>query len=100
MKRWFGLISFTLIFTLILAGCGGKSADEASGSGSNGKEVVAWAWNINVPVLEKAAEEYQKENPDFKLKVVDMGREDVYSKLTTGLQAGGKVPSRYRVSGR
>ncbi|AQX55677.1 ABC transporter substrate-binding protein [Priestia flexa] len=90
MKRWFGLISCTLIFTLILAGCGGKSADEASGSGSNGKEVVAWAWNINVPVLEKAAEEYQKENPDFKLKVVDMGREDVYSKLTTGLQAGGK----------
>ncbi|MED3980083.1 sugar ABC transporter substrate-binding protein [Priestia megaterium] len=88
MKRWFSLISFVLILTLVLAGCGGKSANETSGSG--GKEVVAWAWNINVPVLKKAAAEYQKENPGFKLKVVDMGREDVYSKLTTGLQAGGK----------
>ena len=88
MKRWFSLISFALILTLVLAGCGGKSANETSGSG--GKEVVAWAWNINVPVLKKAAAEYQKENPGFKLKVVDMGREDVYSKLTTGLQAGGK----------
>ncbi|KOO41127.1 sugar ABC transporter substrate-binding protein [Priestia koreensis] len=86
MKKMFSVLSLLLALTLVLAACGGSS-EKTSG---NKKELTAWAWNINVPVLKKAAEQFEKDNPGFKLKVVEMGREDVYSKLTTGLQAGGK----------
>ncbi|MGM9950145.1 MAG: extracellular solute-binding protein [Lysinibacillus sp.] len=86
MKK-FKLLGFVLILSLVLSAC---SSSSSSDSKDGKKEITAWAWNINVPVLEKAAEEFEKENPDFKLNVVELGREDVYSKLTTGLQAGGK----------
>ncbi|MDN4523876.1 ABC transporter substrate-binding protein [Fictibacillus fluitans] len=89
MKKRMSLICFVIVMALVLSACSSNS----SGGGSNGsskKEVTAWAWNINVPVLKKAAELYEKEHPGFKLKVTELGREDVYSKLTTGLQAGGK----------
>lgn len=81
------LLSFVLILSLVLSAC---SSSSSSDSKEGDKEVTAWAWNINVPVLEKAAKEFEKDHPDFKLKIVELGREDVYSKLTTGLQAGGK----------
>ena len=81
------LLGFVLILILVLSAC---SSSSSSDSKDDKKEITAWAWNINVPVLENAAKEFEKENPDFKLNVVELGREDVYSKLTTGLQAGGK----------
>ncbi|MCA0991528.1 ABC transporter substrate-binding protein [Pseudalkalibacillus hwajinpoensis] len=90
MKKVTGLVSISmmLVLSLFLAACGnGGSEDEGSGDSN---KVTAWAWNINVPVLEKAAEKFKEENPDFELEVVEMGTDDVYSKLTTGLQAGGK----------
>ncbi|MGB8000036.1 MAG: sugar ABC transporter substrate-binding protein [Anaerobacillus sp.] len=92
MKRVVGRVSFLLILMLILGACSSNSSS-GDGSGENGsssKKVTAWAWNINVPVLKEAAEKFKEENPDFELEVVEIGREDVYSKLTTGLQAGGK----------
>ncbi|GGD12950.1 ABC transporter substrate-binding protein [Pontibacillus salipaludis] len=91
MKKLFGMIIF-VAFVLVLGACSSDSSGEGdSGESDSGKEeLTAWAWNINVPVLEMAAEKFEEENPDFKLNVVEMGTSDVYSKLTTGLQAGGK----------
>ncbi|WP_244668376.1 ABC transporter substrate-binding protein [Bacillus sp. NTK074B] len=39
--------------------------------------------------LNDAVKEYQKDHPNVKLKVEDIGRLDVYDKLSTGLAAGG-----------
>ncbi len=86
MKKVMGLISLVLIIGMLSA-CSGGSSEKTS---KDNKKLTAWAWNINVPVLEAAAERFKKENPDFELEVVEIGREDVYSKLTTGLQAGGQ----------
>ena len=93
MKKVIGRVSFLLVLMLVLGACSSdnSSSEGSAGDGdSSGKKVTAWAWNINVPVLEEAAEKFKEENPDFELEVVELGREDVYSKLTTGLQAGGK----------
>ncbi|MFD9628977.1 ABC transporter substrate-binding protein [Peribacillus muralis] len=80
------LISIVLIISMLAACSGGSSEKTSKGD----KKLTAWAWNINVPVLEAAAERFKKENPGFELEVIEIGREDVYSKLTTGLQAGGQ----------
>ena len=87
MKKVTGLVSMLLVLSMFLAACGNSGSDEEAGDGN---KVTAWAWNINVPVLEEAAKKFKEENPDFELEVVEMGTDDVYSKLTTGLQAGGK----------
>ncbi|MDQ0482624.1 ABC transporter substrate-binding protein [Guptibacillus hwajinpoensis] len=87
MKKVTGLVSMLLVLSMFLAACGNS---ETGGEAGDSNKVTAWAWNINVPVLEEAAKKFKEENPDFELEVVEMGTDDVYSKLTTGLQAGGK----------
>lgn len=63
----------------------------STGWASYGAEAIdIWAWNINVPVLEKVAEDYKKSNPDAMINISDIGREDVYTKVNVGLQAKGK----------
>lgn len=57
-----------------------------------------WAWNINVPVLEKAAELYKQDHPDAEINISDIGRLDVYTKVNIGLQANGKgLPDAFLV---
>ncbi|MDP4552522.1 sugar ABC transporter substrate-binding protein [Alkalihalobacillus macyae] len=87
MKKVTGLVSMLLVLSMFLAACGNS---ETGGEAGDSNKVTAWAWNINVPVLEEAAKKFKEENPDLELEVVEMGTDDVYSKLTTGLQAGGK----------
>ncbi|MBC2258142.1 ABC transporter substrate-binding protein [Listeria booriae] len=88
MKKHFALLLMvSMAVMLVVAGCGGGSSDSVNG---NKKELTAWAWNVNVKALEGAAKEYEKDNPGFKLKVVEMSNTDAYQKITTGLQAGGK----------
>jgi len=89
MKRFAKLLSLVTILTLVLAACSTKE------SGSGGKDadgkvtLTAWAWNVNVGALNDAMAEYQKDNPNVTIKVEDIGRLDVYDKLSTGLAAGG-----------
>lgn len=52
-------------------------------------ELTAWAWNTNVAALNSAIQLYQEEHPNVRLKVEDIGRLDVYDKLSTGLASGG-----------
>ncbi|WP_368505683.1 ABC transporter substrate-binding protein [Alkalihalophilus sp. As8PL] len=91
MKKALKLMVGALATSLMLTACG-NGAEEGSVETETDAEVklTAWAWNINVPVIESAAEKFKEENPGFELEVVEMGRLDVYSRLTTGLQAGGQ----------
>ncbi|MED1203386.1 ABC transporter substrate-binding protein [Heyndrickxia acidicola] len=86
MKKFWGIASLLFALVIALSACSGSSGN---GSG-NKKELTAWAWNVNVPVLKEAAKEFAKNNPGFKLNITEMGNNDVYQKLTTGLQAGGQ----------
>ncbi|WP_175990202.1 sugar ABC transporter substrate-binding protein [Bacillus sp. Marseille-Q1617] len=84
MRKLFVMMS--IIAALMIAGC---SSSSSGGSKDGEVTLTAWAWNVNVGALNDAVKEYQKEHPNVKLKVEDIGRLDVYDKLSTGLAAGG-----------
>ena len=91
------LFVLLVALSLVLAACGtggGKASDGQGGTdGGNAPkvELTAWAWNVNVGALKEAMAMYQKEHPNVSLKVEDIGRLDVYDKLSTGLAAGGSA---------
>lgn len=79
-------------------GCGtgsksGETPEETpSGNGKEQTVLTVWAWddNFNIPVIQKAGEYYAKVNPDVKVEVLSLSKEDVYSKLQTSLAGGGQ----------
>lgn len=108
MSKAWKLFALLMSVVLVLSACGGggsKSSSSGSSDGSsssspssssssgddakNTVELTAWAWNVNVGALNEAMAMYQQENPHVSLKVEDIGRLDVYDKLSTGLAAGG-----------
>ncbi len=83
----------------MLAGCGStnktESTDtskstEAEGSSADNNTLTVWCWDpaFNMNAMEKAEAIYQKENPDFKLNIVETPWEDVQTKLTTAATSG------------
>lgn len=86
MKRFVKALGLTAAMSLALVGC---SNSEGSGSDDGKVQLTAWAWNVNVGALNDAVKLYEEENPNVDLKVEDIGRLDVYDKLSTGLAAGG-----------
>ncbi|WP_276210940.1 ABC transporter substrate-binding protein [Heyndrickxia coagulans] len=89
MKKLLSLLFVSVLSaSLFLSGCGGTKQTSSNSGGS--KELTAWAWNVNVKVLKKAAADFAKTHKGFKLKIVEISNNDAYQKITTGLQAGGK----------
>ncbi|MEH0664307.1 sugar ABC transporter substrate-binding protein [Vibrio scophthalmi] len=54
------------------------------------EELKVWAWdpNFNVAAMNEAAERYREHHPNFKLNVIDSGKEDIEQKLHTMLASG------------
>lgn len=76
------LLIISLAAILALAGCSG---------GNEGDEVVTiWAWDAyyNVPAMQYAAEIYNETNPDVKIEVVDIAKEEIEQTLHTALSTG------------
>lgn len=90
MKRILPVFFLLIIGLVALVGCSDNSNSDKGNNSEESNDLTIWATNINVPVLEKAAELYKEENPEFNLTVEEMGNDDIRSKVTTGLQAGGQ----------
>ena len=52
-------------------------------------EITVWAWNVAAKSLQEIVPGFNKLYPNVKVNVQDIGRTDVYDKLTTGMAAGG-----------
>lgn len=67
-----------------------KNNSKDSESTSNNDELTVWCWDpaFNIYAMEEAAKVYQKDNPDFKLNVVETPWADVQTKLTTAATSG------------
>ncbi|HEX2914921.1 MAG TPA: sugar ABC transporter substrate-binding protein [Chloroflexia bacterium] len=52
-------------------------------------DITVWAWNVAAKSLQANVAGFNKLYPNVKVNVQDIGRLDVYDKLTTGLAAGG-----------
>ena len=64
------------------------SADAGAGSGDNTLTVWTWDPNFNIYSIKEAEKIYQKENPDFKLEIVETPWEDMQTNLGTILGSG------------
>lgn len=78
----------------VLAACSGNSGsggDESSGDegGEPSGEITVWGWNVAAESMELAVDGFKEQYPDVEVKVEDIGRLDVYEKLTVGLASGG-----------
>lgn len=101
------IVSLLLVGVLTMsafAGCGKKDAakDDAANatdeSGANAMYVsddentltaAAWDANFNIPALKAAEKAYQKENPDFKLELIEQpDSKAIENAVTTAAQSG------------
>lgn len=96
MKKFFSII-LASILTLSLVGCGSKGGEPADSNATKGATtgneaitLTAWCWDpsFNGAALQQAEEIYKKDNPNFTLEIVDMGKIDLEQKLNTNLASG------------
>ncbi|AOM84238.1 ABC transporter substrate-binding protein [Salisediminibacterium beveridgei] len=66
----------------------GNNATNEGGSDVSG-EISVWGWNVAAAAMEQSLEEFNEMYPDVTVNIEDIGREDVYDRLTVGLAAGG-----------
>jgi len=78
------------ILALSLTACGGgNSSDGASSEGGGDNTLTVWTWDpaFNILAMQEAEKVYQKDHPDFELKIVETPWDDLQAKLTTIAQS-------------
>lgn len=85
-----GLVLVVAGVPLFAAGEGEAEAGEVDLDAEPEGSIEAWGWNVAAGSLEVTAEEFMNENPDVTVEVSDIGRTDVYDRVTVGLSAGGE----------
>ncbi|UTR11839.1 sugar ABC transporter substrate-binding protein [Evansella sp. LMS18] len=98
MKAWKKALAGTLSLA-VLAACGGNdnNTEETPAGNDNGDnnggelsgEIEVWGWNVAAASMELAIEGFNEIHPDVEVNVQDIGRLDLYDRLTVGLAAGG-----------
>lgn len=96
MKRKIVALLLTVAMAGGLVACGGSEKadtpkeEKSSEESGNGDSITVWCWDpaFSIVALEEAEAIYQKENPDFKLNIVETPWEDVQTKLTTAATSG------------
>ncbi|MTH54609.1 extracellular solute-binding protein [Bacillus mangrovi] len=90
MKKVWGMLLAAVLTVGMLAGCSSQGSGGDAGEGGEPKgEITVWGWNVAASSMELAVEKFNEKYPDVKVKVQDIGRLDLYDKLTVGLAANG-----------
>ncbi len=92
-KKLLSLLLVTAIATGMVTGCGsGGNGDtqNKSASGEDDNTLTVWAWDqsFNIYAMKEAEKIYQKDHPDFKLKIVETPWDDMQTQLGTIVGAG------------
>lgn len=93
MKKAHVIAALSLLATASCA-TGGVPAKEAPkiNAGKVQGEIVVWSWDVAAKALERLAPAYEKAHPGTKVKVVDIGYDNAYDKITVGLKSGSGLP--------
>ncbi len=93
------LITGVLASALALTGCamGGAPAPKAAPTLENSTgpvtgEITVWTWDVAATALKRLATDYEKSHQGTTIKVVDVGYDNAYDKISVGLQAGTGLP--------
>lgn len=97
IARKVAAVSAVAILASILTGCaaGGSGGGTASTLAPNAKvsgSITVWSWDVAATALKRLGAQYQKSHPGTTIKVVDVGYDNVYDKISVGLQAGSGLP--------
>src|SRR5574344_1811554 len=101
-KKLVSILLTAAMATALLSGCGSSASTAASSEasaaaatstaasadGDNTLTVWAWDQNFNIYAINEAAKIYQKDNPDFKINVVETSWDDMQTNLGTILGSG------------
>ncbi len=85
------ILSLFLVSILLLAACSSQSKTDGTADGTKSTdEITVWTWdpNFNVKAMKIGEEFYKKEDPNFKLKIIENAQEDIVQKLNTSLSSG------------
>lgn len=55
-------------------------------------EITVWSWDVGAVALERLAAGFEAEHEGTTVKVVDVGYDNAYDKMSVGLQAGTGLP--------
>lgn len=90
-KLFIGAMSIAFT-SMLLAGCGDSNADTGSTSDAN----VITFWNpftgADGSNMQKMIDEYNKTNPEFKVKNISLKEGDMYTKIPTVVNSGKNIP--------
>lgn len=88
-------IGLSSVLALSLAACSGNDDEKASGSKDDGgkkEEITLDFWTFGATGYEELAKEYEKQNPNIKIKVKASETADHHDALFTSLSAGSGAP--------
>ncbi|MBE5967168.1 MAG: carbohydrate ABC transporter substrate-binding protein [Lachnospiraceae bacterium] len=79
-----------LVFTLLMVSMTSLVAcSKDKGSKENEKvTLTVWSWDVALKQLEASAEKFKETNPNVEFVFEEMGTEQIYTKLSTGLATG------------
>lgn len=83
------LFAFLVVVGLLTACSDDGSESKGSSDGKPSGEITVWGWNVAADAMRLAVDGFKEKYPDVEVKVEDIGRLDVYDKLTVGLASGG-----------
>ncbi|MFC5433040.1 ABC transporter substrate-binding protein [Microbacterium suwonense] len=88
MTKFAALTAAAILPLFALTACSGGGDDGDAGSGDD-NTLTVWAWDpsFNIYAMQEAEKVYQKDHPDFTLKIVETPWEDLQAKLTTIAQS-------------
>jgi lactose/L-arabinose transport system substrate-binding protein len=88
MTKLAAMAAAAILPLFALTACSGGSGNGDAGSGG-GDTLTVWAWDpsFNIYAMKEAEKIYQKDHPDFTLKIVETPWEDLQAKLTTIAQS-------------
>ena len=81
----------------LLTGCAGGGIPAQSGAtlkpnAEVSGEITVWSWDVAATALKRLATSYSAEHPGTTIKVVDIGYDNAYDKMSVSLQANSGLP--------
>ncbi|GAA4611554.1 extracellular solute-binding protein [Actinoallomurus liliacearum] len=62
-------------------------------------DVTVWSWDVAAKALKRLAPAFEQQHPGVKVKVVDVGYDNAYDKITVGMRSGQGLPDVLTVEG-
>ncbi|REJ05705.1 sugar ABC transporter substrate-binding protein [Microbacterium bovistercoris] len=97
-RRGMLAVAVSATVAIALSGCafgGGAPAGDGKALEKDGGatgEITIWSWDVAATALKRLAADYEKDHEGVTIKVVDIGYDNAYDKISVGLQAGTGLP--------